>query len=130
MALPPRIPREVGRAVRQPDPRVAIDHRAMIRRLVCVVCGRIPVVGAHLRAGLPDEGKGGMALKPHDKWLIPLCPLCHGEQHNEGESWIAARGIDGRAVAAALWAARGDIDAMERVIGRARLKAMMATRHG
>jgi hypothetical protein len=47
---------------------------------------------------------------------------CHAALHRAGdeEAFLASHGIDGRALAAALWAVRGDLEAMRRVVFRAR----------
>lgn len=54
---------------------------AYVRTLPCVVCHAAPPSeAAHIRMGLG----GGMAMKPPDKWTVPLCNRCHSKQH-EGE---------------------------------------------
>ena len=65
----------------------------------------------------------GMGRKNEDRWAIPLCSIpggCHDKAHAAGddEAWLASRGVDGRSVATALWAARGDLKAMERIVFR------------
>lgn len=53
-----------------------------IHSLPCCVCrARPPSQAAHIRTGTG----GGMGLKPHDKWTVPLCDTCHKIQHNIGE---------------------------------------------
>ncbi len=42
------------------------------------------VVGHHLKKGMPAAERGGMGLKPHDKWMVPLCVGHHGEIHDHG----------------------------------------------
>ena len=57
-------------------------HLAFVRKLPCCVCLRMDTVqAAHIRKGLPAHEKGGMGMKPHDKWVTPLCYQCHNRQH-------------------------------------------------
>jgi len=61
-------------------------HLAFIRTLPCCVCLRMDTVQAcHIRLGLPAHEKGGMGMKPHDKWTTPKCHECHSQAHNCGE---------------------------------------------
>ena len=118
----PRISREVSRPVRQPDPDRHPSHKANIKQLPCVVSGKWPVDPHHLM-GL-DIGHG-TSKTAGDQWLIPLAPDIHArmalEGRRDGESptatdaWLAQQGIDGRACARALWAARDSLEAMHRV---------------
>ncbi len=59
-------------------------------------------------------------MKNADRWAIPLCATHHNALHGAGdeETYLADHGIDGRAVATALWAERGDEEKMERVVFR------------
>lgn len=59
-------------------------YRLWIRQQPCAGCGRFTenyIAAAHMRI----LGRGGMALKPPDKDLLPLCTLpgidCHGKEH-------------------------------------------------
>lgn len=57
-------------------------HLKFIRSLCCCVCLRTDTVQAcHIRKGLPPHEKGGMGMKPHDKWTTPMCHFCHAKQH-------------------------------------------------
>jgi hypothetical protein len=69
-----------------------------------------------------------MARKAADRWAIPVDRKCHAEIHRLGydEEWFIAMGIDARSVASALWAARGDQEAMARIVFRARQLARAA----
>lgn len=61
-------------------------HLKFIRQLPCCVCLRMDTVqAAHIRKGLPAHEKGGMGMKPHDKWTLPMCHFCHAKQHEVGE---------------------------------------------
>jgi hypothetical protein len=49
-----------------------------VRELPCAHCGRHgPSDPAHVRL----NGKGGIAYKPPDCYVLPLCRTCHDEQH-------------------------------------------------
>ena len=83
MKYPPRIPRTVSGPAAEPDERDHPKHRAWIRRQSCLVHG-VDCGGAvdphHVRNGTD----GGMGLKPHDKWCVPLCRWHHDQVHREG----------------------------------------------
>lgn len=107
-------------------------HLALIRKLPCLGCGKAGPSDAHhlLRA---EDDSGLRIVKSAsqtqaDKWAIPLCHWdCHEMAPTslhlspmDEEEWLMVRGVDGRAVARALWAASPDEDAMHRVLFRAR----------
>lgn len=77
-----------------------------------------------------------MGRKAADKYAVPLCrhPATHSDHHadlhahGDEEAYLMKHGIDGRALASALWAARGDQDAMERIVFRFRQEAAMKVR--
>lgn len=107
------------------------NHLAFIRQLPCCVCGkRTGVEAAHLRLASPVHGKGvtGMATKPSDCWVTPLCAEHHrtdvDSQHagSEVEFWDR-HGIDPFMLALSLHAASGDIEAGELIIQAARVRA-------
>lgn len=97
------------------DPR----HLANIRQCCCVVCG-YPTSAAHHLLRAPGKAMG---RRSGDNWLVPLCG--HLEGHHQGPEsvhasgnervWFEAFGLDGNAIAEALWAARGDLEAMQRI---------------
>ena len=64
-----------------------------------------------------------MGRKHADRWAIPLCRHHHNhvEAGNDEERLIAL-GIDGRALANALWRFSGDTAAADRLLYRARVK--------
>ncbi|MGI9489304.1 MAG: hypothetical protein ACR2RF_26135 [Geminicoccaceae bacterium] len=77
------------------------DHLAFIRHLPCAGCNnKPPVEAAHVRNG----SDGAVSRKPSDRYAVPLCPPCHGSQHNMGEFsfWSMCRG-DPLDLAAKLW---------------------------
>jgi len=112
----PRIPRDVPVSAKQPDPRRSSSHLAAIRQLPCIACGREgETEAAHIRVGTD----GGMGVKPHDKFAVPLCRACHRQQHQVGEvTFWSGLGIDPTGAANALWVKSGDLDAMRRIVER------------
>jgi len=56
-------------------------HLKFIRSLPCVRCRHGETQAAHIRKGTG----GGKAIKPSDKFTVPLCHSCHDTQHNRGE---------------------------------------------
>ena len=94
-------------------------HLAFIRELECPIYpGERPIEAHHLLRADPRRGIGRKAA---DRYTIPLSRKAHLELHACGgeESWLAARGIDGRALAAALWRVSGDIHQGFRIVERA-----------
>lgn len=129
MALAPRISRTVPTAATSLRPQLerSPSHLALVRACGCVVCGK-PAEAHHLRSS--QYGKA-MARKSADRWTVPLCKRHHtghkvdcAQYAPDDEQWLADRGIDARAVAAALWRNTGNQEAMQRVVDRARLAAM------
>lgn len=69
------------------------SHCKWVRGHRCSVpgCLEVPIEAAHVRSGTAC----GMAVKPHDKWVISLCRDHHSEQHRIGETSFAFKhGID------------------------------------
>ena len=64
---------------------------------------------------------GAAAMKPSDRYSVPLCSSCHALQHQFGELtfWSTLR-IDPLNVAFRLWTVSGDIKAGERIVFRVR----------
>lgn len=85
-------------------------YLAYVRGLPCLICRRPGSDPAHLRSAARQYGKRqcGMAEKPDDCWVLPLCRTHHDEQHRNNEmQWWARQGIpDPHAVAIALYASR------------------------
>ncbi|MEJ2120472.1 MAG: hypothetical protein P8Z76_07115, partial [Alphaproteobacteria bacterium] len=104
MLLPPRIPKSGLPARKSKPPRkgMSLDHLAFLRRLECPVYpGERPIEAHHL---LRADRTRGMGRKAADRYAIQLSQRAHRELHDAGdeEAWLAAKGIDGRALAAAL----------------------------
>jgi len=121
MLLPPRIPKSglPARKTKAPRKGMSHNHLAFIRRLECPVYpGERPIEAHHL---LRADRTRGMARKAADRYAIPFSQRAHRELHDAGdeEAWMADRGIDGRALAAALWRISGDLEAGMRIVYRA-----------
>lgn len=95
-------------------------HLANITKLRCIVCGTHRNIHPH---HLKCAGGRGAQMRAPDKFAIPLCGDDHMfgadpvEKHGRaGElTWFEKRGIDPIALSKALWAARGNLEAMQRV---------------
>lgn len=115
-----RIERHVPLPKRQPSDRLRPRHRAWIRTLPCVACGKAgPSECAHVRSSLD----GGMGIKPADRFCLPLCGPggCHHQQHEIGEdAFFGALGIDPVDVSLRLWTVTGSDEQGLRTIERAR----------
>jgi hypothetical protein len=132
--MKPRITKNMPQHTPRKRPDMDPKHLENVRGLGCVCCGAgihgapySTAIHAHhlLRVG---PGERGLSLTTRDRWAIPLCSICHDKLHKDGneERWLAERGIDGRAVASALWAARGVFYAMQRVVFRAYQAAQLS----
>lgn len=94
-------------------------HLAYIRKLPCIITGTRPVEAAHIRFADARYGKRstGMQEKPDDKYVLPLSPEKHREQHSVNErDWWLHQGIDPVPIALALWSVSGDVEAGERIV--------------
>jgi hypothetical protein len=123
-----RIPRSVVRHKPKPDLHRRVQHLAFLRQLPCVACGKpAPSEAAHVRTGT----NGGVAVKPGDRYAVPLCTACHANQHRVGELtfWSALR-IDPLDVALRLWTVSADLKAGERTVFRARQRIDLAKVYG
>jgi len=123
MLLPPRIPKTglPPRRMKPPRPGMSRNHLAFIRSLICPVYpDEWPTEAHHL---LRADRTRGMGRRAADRYAIPLSMRAHRELHDAGdeEGWLADTGIDGRALAAALWRVSGDIQAGLRIIERTRV---------
>lgn len=128
--MKPRIPKGLPTPVRRAREGMSESHLAMVRKLPCCVCGIGPIIEAHHL--LRTEEKG-MARKSSDRWAVPLCswphpPGCHDRLHADGneERFLTQHGIDGRALASALWACRNHdhpLRAMGRVVFNSQQRA-------
>jgi len=101
-------------------------HLAWIRTLPCVITGAYGVEAAHIRFADFRFAKRetGKAEKPDDKWVLPLSPEMHREQHNMNENafWQKYQ-IDPTPIAMALHGISGDDEAALVIIRNARARA-------
>lgn len=93
-------------------------HLALLRKLLCCVCGsREPNECHHLKQ---DTNERGMGLRSTDKHAIPLCRHHHAEVEGVGSKnerqYFLDKGIDALALADALWRNTGDQDRMHKII--------------
>ena len=93
----------------KPRPKRETDarHLAFVRTLPCCICHRPGFTEAHhLLRGVTR----GMGLKSADRWALPLCDVHHAGLHAHGDEteFLALRGINGPALAAALYSVSGD----------------------
>lgn len=112
----PRIAKPPLQHRRKPNLRLRPKHREWVKTLPCIACGCGPCDPAHVRMGTD----GGAGLKPSDRFVVPLCRLCHETQHEGEVSFWAGFGIDPVDAANRLWTVTGDTEAGLRVIFRAR----------
>lgn len=97
------------------QPRIHDEkHLAFIRTLPCIVTkNNISTEAAHIRYSdlRVAKRKVGVAEKPDDCWVLPLCGDEHRKQHamNEREYWQRL-GIDPILYALALYAVTGDYE--------------------
>jgi len=69
-------------------------HESWIRGFECSIPGcnfrlfDLPIECAHVRNSelTPPNERGGLGLKPHSKWTLPLCTWHHAELHRFGEA--------------------------------------------
>ena len=92
-----------------------------IRQCACVICG-MQAEAAHVRMSSAAHGKSNGR---DDKWVVPLCPGHHrlnpDAQHNSGEAaWWSRQEMDPLDIAQRLWAARDDLEQMQKIAGAIR----------
>lgn len=94
-------------------PGMSERHLGLLRRLPCVITGRVPAAEVHHLKSVPGRGVG---MKAVDKWALPLSRQPHDEVERIGSrnerAWFLSRGIDPHALATALWNASGNIEQM------------------
>lgn len=117
--MKPRIAKQMPQHTRPKREGMDAAHLVNVRYCRCLCCGTL---GSHMQAHhLLRTDERGLSRKSSDRWAVPLCPLCHQKLHSAGdeEAFFAEHGIDGRAVASSLWAARGDVERMKTVAFKA-----------
>ena len=102
------------RRARQKDGK----HLDFVRSLPCLICGNnIETEAAHVRMADLSVAKPmtGIAIKPDDKYVVPLCGHHHRSQHMMDErAWWGSR--DPVKIALALYAVSGDHAAGEQIV--------------
>lgn len=100
-------------------------HLDWLETLPCIVTGIEPCGDAHHLLGNLDGLPKGTGRKNRDKDAVPVIRQIHDEAHDSGndDAYFRAKGLDARAIAAALWRVSGDSAAGMRIIHRARLSA-------
>ncbi len=93
-------------------------HLALVRRCPCLSCDVDPAgVAAHVRMTRVGKPITGAGIKPGDHWTLPLCQMCHTDQHKVGEvEFWRALDIDALVACQRLYAASPDIEAMRAVV--------------
>ena len=78
-------------------------HLRYVAQQPCLVCGRTPSQGHHLRFAQPRA----MAKKVSDEFTVPLCAIHHHELHMRGNemAWWTDKNIDPLPIAAEYWRA-------------------------
>lgn len=95
-------------------------HLNFIRGLPCCICGdNTSTEAAHVRMPDPSIAKPltGIAIKPDDRFTVPLCGKHHREQHEFGSerAWWDLQFKDPVKLALALYAVSGDFELGERI---------------
>jgi hypothetical protein len=77
------------------------EHCKFVASQPCIVCGRTPSEGHHIRFAQPRA----LGRKVSDEYTVPVCRLHHRELHGYGDeaSWWAAVSIDPLPIALELW---------------------------
>ena len=106
------------KSAREKRPGMDPKHVEAIRKLPCLVTGRIPAGECH---HLKGTGERGMGLRSTDRWGVPLSHFPHMELEGKGSknelAWFQAHGIeDPHALADALWHASPDIPRMTKIV--------------
>lgn len=96
-------------------------HLECVRQLPCCITLQMPAGECHHLKSGPAAKERGMGQKATDKWVVPMGHKAHiygiellGSRNEE--AWFAKHGIDPYELAAALWAASGDIPKMTAIV--------------
>lgn len=96
---------------------MSAGHLKLIRLLPCCVCWGAGGECHHLKLG---TGTRGMGMTSTDRFAVPLCNSDHGIIERAGSKnewkWFEARGVKCLDLAAALWAAKGNLEKMRLVL--------------
>lgn len=115
----PRQPKRKEPNAASKRPGMSPEHLEAIRRMPSCLSGRKPCDPHHLKCG-PAGLERGVGLRATDRWAIPITRDEHNAIERLGSrqefAWFLARGINCLELATALWNARGDDEAMLRVL--------------
>ena len=77
------------------------EHCKFVATQPCVVCGRTPAEGHHVRFAQPRA----LSRKVSDEYMVPVCRAHHRELHRFGDeaSWWVGVNIDPLPIALQLW---------------------------
>ena len=77
------------------------EHCSFVATQPCVVCGRTPAEGHHVRFAQPRA----LSRKVSDEYMVPVCRAHHRELHRFGDeaSWWVGVNIDPLPIALQLW---------------------------
>lgn len=94
-------------------------HQALIRKLPCCTCGRMP--GGQIHHLKATGLNRGMGTRSPDRYGVPMCHDCHinGVERTGSRNelaWFSKRGIEALELANALWQATGDLPKMTRIV--------------
>ncbi len=100
-------------------PGMSESHLALIRKMPCARCLRVPASEAHHLKSIP--GTRGAGLRAPDKFAVPLCRQHHEEIERAGTrnemSMMAASGVANvHVLASDLWNASGDLPKMVKIL--------------
>jgi hypothetical protein len=113
---PPNPNGEKKERARDKRPGMDPQHLKNVAKLSSVLSGRTPCDAHHLRI----KKERGIGLKATDQWAIPLTrdehEACHKVGGRREQEWFEKRGVDCYAVARALWANKGDVARMQKII--------------
>ena len=77
------------------------EHCKFVATQPCVVCGRTPAEGHHVRFAQPRA----LSRKVSDEYMVPVCRAHHRELHRFGDeaSWWVGVNVDPLPIALQLW---------------------------
>lgn len=62
-------------------------------------CNNRQIEAAHFDGPIPNEDRGGMSEKDHDRWVFPLCREHHNDYHRGWARFDAKHKISTKAIA-------------------------------
>jgi len=100
-------------------PGMSDDHCALIRKMPCAICLRVPAGEIHHLKSVP--GSRGAGIRAEDKWGVPLCRTDHeiierSGTRNEIARFKEARIDNVHLLASDLWGVTGDLPKMIKVL--------------